>query len=142
MASAQNGDTVKVHYTGKLENGTVFDSSEGREPLQFTIGQQQVILGFDQGVIGMEINQSKVIQIPAEKGYGSRRDDLILNAPLDQLPQDVDPKVGMQLQATQPDGQTVVLTILEINETEVKLDANHHLAGKDLTFDVQLVEIL
>jgi peptidylprolyl isomerase len=140
-ASAKNGDTVKVHYTGKLTNGTVFDSSEGGEPLEFTLGQGQLIPGFEQGVIGMKAGESKTITIPADQAYGERRDDMVMEIDRTELPADIDPEVGMQLQSIQPDGSIMVVTIVEVSETKVKLDANNQLAGQTLVFDIKLVEI-
>ncbi len=140
MPQAQTGDTVAVHYTGKLNDGTVFDSSRDREPIEFTIGQQQVISGFDTAVAGMEPGQQQTITIAAEEAYGDRRDELIFAVPKEQFPEDVNPEEGQQLQMTQGD-QVAVVTVAEVGDDEVKLDANHPLAGKDLTFDIELVEI-
>ena len=142
MGKAKVGDTVKVHYTGKLEDGAEFDSSSGREPLEFTIGNQQVIEGFENGVVGMEINETKVITIPADQAYGPYHKELALEVPIEQFPSNITPEVGLQLQLTQPDGQPVNVMITEVTDATVTLDANHPLAGRDLTFDIQLVEIL
>jgi peptidylprolyl isomerase len=135
-ALAKSGDTVKVHYTLKLQDGTVFDSSKDREPLEITLGQNQVIPGFEQAVIGMKAGESKTFTLTADQAYGQRNDELIYEIGKDELPSDINPEVGMQLQGSQG-----ILTILEVNETTVKLDANNPLAGKDLTFEIQLVEI-
>ncbi len=142
MAQAKYGDTVKVHYTGRLDDGTVFDASVEGDPLQFTIGSGQIIPGFEQAVVGMNPGESKTVKIPAEEAYGQRRDDLILEIDKNQLPEGLKPEIGMQLQSRQPDGSIIVLTIADIRESHITLDANHPLAGKDLTFDIQLIEIL
>ncbi len=141
MVKAKNGDTVKVHYTGTLEDGTVFDTSVEREPLEFTLGQGQLIPGFEQAVIGMKIGDLKTINIPADQAYGPHRDDLILVIERGQLPEDLDPKVGQQLQMMQADGSIITVIIIEISETTVTIDANHPLVGKNLTFEIELVEI-
>ena len=142
MAQAKYGDTVKVHYTGKLDDGTVFDASVNGDPLQFTIGGGQIIPGFEQAVVGMNPGESKTVKIPAEDAYGQRREDLVLEIEKSQLPEGLKPEVGLQLQSRQPDGRIIVLTIADISESHVTLDANHPLAGKDLTFDIQLIEII
>ncbi len=139
-AQAKDGDTVKVHYTGKLEDGTVFDSSIEREPLQFTIGEGQLIPGFEQAVVGMSPGESKTVEIPADEAY-PYREEMVLVVDRDQLPEDLQPEVGQQLQMRQPDGQTILVKVIDVSELSVTLDANHPLAGKDLTFDIQLVEI-
>lgn len=138
---AKTGDTVKVHYTGRLQDGTVFDTSIGSEPLEFTIGQGQIISGFEQAVIGMKVGGSKTVAIPADQAYGPYYDDMILEVERDELPEDLEPRVGMQLQMNQPDGGIMTVTITDVSETTIKLDANHPLAGQDLTFDIELVEI-
>jgi peptidylprolyl isomerase len=135
-AAAQTGDAVKVNYTGRIADGTVFDSSVGGEPYEFTLGQGQVIPGFDQAVIGMKVGESKTVTISFDKAYGPRRDDLIAEVGRDQLPPEIDPQVGMQLQGSQG-----VVTIVGVSETTVTIDANPPLAGQDLTFDIELVEI-
>ena len=142
MTEAKNGDTVKVHYTGKLDDGAVFDTSTNRDPLQFTIGKDQVIPGFEQTIIGMNPGKSKTTKIPADKAYGPHRKEMVLVVDRNQLPVDLKPEVGQQLQNRQADGRTIRVTITEVSESSVTLDANHPLAGKDLTFDVQLVEIV
>jgi FKBP-type peptidyl-prolyl cis-trans isomerase 2 len=141
IQQAKTGDTVKVHYTGRLQDGTVFDTSVGSEPLEFTLGQGQVIPGFEQAVIGMQVGESKTVTIPVDQAYGPRRDDMILEVSRDELPDDLEPTVGMQLQMNQGDGGIVIVTITEVSETTIKVDANHPLAGQDLTFDIELVEI-
>jgi peptidylprolyl isomerase len=135
-AVAKSGDTVKVHYTGKLADGTVFDSPAGSEPYEFTLGQGQTISGFEQAVIGMKVGETQTITIPVDEAYGPRRDDLIVEIGRDRLSPDINPEVGMQLTS----GQGAV-TIIEVSEKTVKIDANHPLAGEDLTFDIELVEI-
>ena len=141
MSQAKAGDKVKVHYTGKLENGDVFDSSQGREPLEFTLGQGMVIPGFDEGISGMEVGQKKSLTIEPAQAYGDRREDLEVMIKKNVIPEDIDPKVGLQLQMQNPDGQMINVVITEVNDDDVKLDANHPLAGKTLIFDVELVEI-
>lgn len=140
MAQAQNGDTVLVHYTGKLDDGTVFDSSQGREPLEFTLGSGQVIPGFDDAVSGMEPGSSREITIPADQAYGARRDELLLQVDRSQFPDGADPQVGQQFQMSQG-GQTVVVNVTDVEADHVTLDANHPLAGQDLTFELELVEV-
>lgn len=141
MPKVKDGDTVKVHYTGTLEDGAVFDTSQEREPLEFTIGRGQIIPGFEKAVIGMDEGDSATVDIPSDKAYGAVREDLIISVPKDQLPDEVEPQIGMQLQVNQPDGKPIPVRITEIEETELTLDANHPLAGKDLTFEIELVEV-
>lgn len=141
MSKAKDGDTVKVHYTGTLENGEVFDTSQEREPLEFQLGQGQLIPGFEKAVIGMSEGDSTKIDIPSDEAYGEVREDLVINVPKDQLPDDVEPKVGMQLQVNQQNGQPIPVRITEIKDEELILDANHPLAGKDLTFEIELLEV-
>jgi peptidylprolyl isomerase len=141
MAQAQNGDTVKVHYTGKLSDDTVFDSSESRDPLEFTIGSGQIIPGFEQAVIGMQPGESKTATIPADQAYGPYQEDLLIEVERSQFPADVTPEVGQQFQIRQADGQATVVTVADVSGPQVTLDANHPLAGQDLTFDIELVEI-
>ena len=141
MVKAKSGDTVKVHYTGTLEDGTVFDTSVEREPLEFTVGQGQLIPGFEQAVIGMKVGDSKTINIPADQAYGPHRDDLILVIERSQLPEDLDPEVGQQLPMMQVDGSSITVIIIELSETTATIDANYSLAGKNLTFEIELVEI-
>ena len=141
IQQAKIGDTVKVHYTGRLQDGTVFDTSVGSEPLEFTLGQGQIIPGFEQAVIGMQVGESKTVTISVDQAYGPRRDDMILEVSRDELPDDLEPTVGMQLQMNQGDGGIMIVTITEVSETTIKIDANHPLAGQDLTFDIELVDI-
>ena len=139
---AKKGDTVKVDYTGTLKDGTQFDSSIGREPLQFTVGAGQMIAGFDAAVVGMKVGEKKTVTIPAAQAYGERDTKLVFDVQRSQLPANINPQVGMKLQMTQNSGQVVVVTITEVNESAVKMDANHELAGKDLTFEITMVEIV
>lgn len=141
MSKVKNGDTVKVHYTGSLEDGSVFDTSQDREPMEFTLGSGQLIPGFEKAVEGMEKGESTKVTIPSEEAYGEPREDLIISVPRENMPDGVTPEVGMQLQVNQPDGQSIPVRITEIADEEVKLDANHPLAGKDLTFEIELMEI-
>lgn len=141
MSKAKDGDTVKVHYTGTLENGEVFDTSQEREPLEFQLGQGQLIPGFEKAVIGMSEGDSTTVDIPSDEAYGEIRDDLIINVPKDQLPDDVEPKIGMQLQVNQQNGQPIPVRITEVKDEELILDANHPLAGKDLSFEIKLLEV-
>lgn len=141
MSKAKDGDTVKVHYTGTLENGEVFDTSQEREPLEFQLGQGQLIPGFEKAVIGMSEGDSTTVDIPSDEAYGEVREDLVITVPKDQLPDDVEPQVGMQLQVNQQNGQPIPVRITEIKDEELVLDANHPLAGKDLTFEIELLEV-
>jgi len=138
MSQVKDGDTVKVHYTGTLEDGTVFDSSEGRDPLEFTLGEGQLIPGFEKTVLGMTAGESRTVNIPAGEAYGPYRDEMVLAVPRSQFPPDMAPEPGMQLQVGQDDDQGMLVTITRITDEEVTLDANHPLAGKDLTFTIQL----
>lgn len=142
MEKAKSGDTVKVHYTGKLEDGRVFDTSAQRQPLQFTLGQRSVIPGFEQAVVGMVAGEAKTVQIPPEKAYGQRRSQLVFHVERAKLPADLEPEVGQQLEFRQQDGQAVPLVVTGVSESKVTLDANHPLAGQELTFDITLVEIV
>lgn len=141
MAQAKQGDSVKIHYTGRLDDGTVFDSSQDRDPLEFTVGAGMVIPGFDAAVAGMAVGDEKTAEIPADEAYGPRRDDLLISVPADRLPDDLEPQVGQQLQMQAGDGRTFVAAVTEVDDEAVVLDANHPLAGKDLVFDIELVEI-
>ncbi|PKD44906.1 FKBP-type peptidyl-prolyl cis-trans isomerase [Rhodohalobacter barkolensis] len=141
MSQVKDGDTVKVHYTGTLKDGTVFDTSAEREPLEFTLGQGQLIPGFEKAVQGLAEGDSTEVDIPSEEAYGESREDLVISVPKDQLPDDVEPQVGMQLQVNQQDGQPIPVRITEVGEENLTLDANHPLAGQDLKFEIELVEI-
>jgi len=142
MTKAKNGDTVKVHYTGKLTGGEVFDSSVNAEPLQFTLGQQQVIPGFEDAVVDMQPGETKTIEIAADDAYGQAREELKQTVQRSMLPDEIDLKVGMQLTAQNQNGQPFTVTVAEFDDDNVTLDGNHPLAGKDLTFDLELVEIV
>lgn len=141
MAAAKSGDKVRVHYTGRLDDGTVFDSSREREPLEFTLGAGEVIDGFDQAVEGMEIGEEREARVEAGDAYGQRRDDLLVDLPKEQVPEGLDVAPGMRLELRQPDGQAVPVTVAEVGAESVTLDANHPLAGQDLNFELELVEI-
>jgi len=141
MQQVKKGDTVKVHYHGKLTNGTTFDSSEGREPLEFEVGGGMVIPGFDDGVTGMAIGEKKTIHIPADQAYGPKQEEMIMEFPRDRFPADMVPEVGMQLNMSNGSGQNFPVTIAEVREAVVVLDANHPLAGEELIFDLELVAI-
>ena len=138
---AQQGDTVRVHYTGRLGDGSVFDSSEGGAPLEFTIGRGQMIPGFEQGVVGMEPGEARTVIIAADQAYGIYQPQGVIEVPRSDIPASIPLEVGMQLQATGRDGRPAYMTVLELSADRVKLDGNHPLAGKDLTFDLQLVAI-
>ncbi len=142
MAQAKQGDTVNVHYTGQLDNGTVFDTSRSRHPLQFTIGKGQVIAGFEQAVVGMKSGESKTVIIPVDQAYGQRRQDKIITMERNQLPPDINPNVGQRLELTQMDDQNVLVTVAAVTDANLTLDANHPLAGKDLTFHIELIGIV
>lgn len=141
MSKATEGNTVKVHYTGKLNNDQVFDSSREREPLEFTIGAGQMIPGFDTAVNGMNIGETKQVTIVAKEAYGERNEEAVFKLPKTQLPPDLEPQKGMQLEANREDGQKQMLLVVEVEEEEITLDANHPLAGHDLIFDIELMEI-
>ena len=141
MGQVKTGDTVKVHYHGRLTDGTTFDSSEGREPLEFKVGSGQVIKGFDDGVTGMEVGEKKTINIPVDQAHGAKNEEMVVNFPRTNFPEDLNPEVGMQLNMTNGSGQVIPVVIVEVGEEEVVLDANHPLAGQDLIFDLELVSI-
>lgn len=142
MQQAKKGDKVKVHYHGKLDSGETFDKSEGREPLEFEIGSGMVIPGFDNGVTGMAVGDKKTINIPFDQAYGPRNPDMIIEMPKDRFPKDMEIEVGMPLAMSDGQGQQFQVVIVEIKDDVVILDANHPLAGQDLTFDLELVEII
>ncbi len=143
MTQVEYGNTVKVHYTGKLDDGTVFDSSIDRDPLQFTLGEGQMIPGFEQAVVGMSLNESKTVTIQMDQAYGPHREEMVTAIERNQIPENMQQlEVGQQLQIRQDDGQTFLVLVTDVAESSVTLDANHPLAGKDLTFDLQLVEII
>ncbi len=142
MQQAKKGDTVKVHYHGKLMNGETFDTSSGREPLEFEVGGGSVIKGFDEGVAGMEVGEKRTINIPVEEAYGPRSEDMLIEFPKDRFPQDMEIEQGMQLMMSNGSGQNIPVIVTEIKDSSVILDANHPLAGEDLIFDIELVEIV
>lgn len=141
MAQASAGDTVKVHYTGKLEDGTVFDSSRDREPLEFTLDAGQIIPGFEEAVEGMQEGEETTVEIPPEKAYGMHQEEAVMEFPMEQFPEEIDPEVGMQLQLQGTNGQPFPARVVEVGDETVVLDANHPLAGETLTFDIELVEV-
>ncbi|RLC22079.1 MAG: peptidylprolyl isomerase [Deltaproteobacteria bacterium] len=141
MSKAKDGDTVKVHYTGQLENGDVFDSSREREPLEFIIGSGNVIPGFENGIIDMEVGDTKRISISPEEGYGERREELVVKVLKNEFPDHITPSVGQQLQIRREGGDILNVNITALDDDSITLDANHPLAGQTLLFDVELVEI-
>ncbi len=141
MVQAQLGDTVKVHYTGKLEDGTVFDSSAERDPLEFSLGEGRVIAGFEEAVVGMSPGDSKSASISADRAYGPYRQEMVMVVDRQQIPADVSVNVGQQLQIRQKSGEAIPVIVTDVSNSKVTLDANHPLAGQDLTFDIRLVEI-
>ncbi len=141
MSVAQKGSVVKVHYTGTLKDGSVFDSSQDRDPLEFTVGAGQMIAGFDAGVVGMAVGDKKTIEIACEDAYGPRREEMVAKVPLEEVPEDINPKVGMVLQMQHPNGMPITVTVTEVTDEHILLDANPPLAGKDLIFEIDMVEI-
>lgn len=141
MSQAKKGDKVRVHYTGKLHDGTVFDSSVSREPLEFELGAGMMIAGFDAAVNGMSVGDKKVVDIPAKDAYGEKNQEMIVTVPKSQLPPDLKPEVGQQLGMQQPNGQSVPVIVTKVGESDVEIDANHPLSGKDLIFEIELMEI-
>ena len=141
MTKASSGDTVKVHYTGKLDDGTVFDSSRDREPLEFTLGGGQVIPGFEEAVRDMEEGEETTVTIPPEEAYGQRQDQAVIEVAREQLPDEIKPEVGMQLEVLSAGGGSFPARITEMNDRTITLDANHPLAGEQLTFEIELVEV-
>jgi peptidylprolyl isomerase len=142
MAQVKSGDKVKVHYHGKLTSGETFDSSEGREPLEFEVGSGMVIKGFDDGVTGMSVGEKKTLNIPFDEAYGPRQPEMIVEFPKERFPQDMELELGMQLMMNNGAGQQFPVVVTQIKEEVVVLDANHPLAGQDLVFDIELVEIV
>ncbi|HHP7236184.1 MAG TPA: peptidylprolyl isomerase [Desulfobacterales bacterium] len=141
MQKAQKGDTVRVHYTGRLTDETVFDSSQGKEPLEVTIGEGKLIPGFEKQLVGMQVGETKSLEIEPEEAYGARNDQLTTVVQRTDLPKDLEPEVGQRLQVTQPDGSAFVVQVTEMDDASVTLDANHPLAGETLKFDIELTEI-
>ncbi|MCB1427156.1 MAG: peptidylprolyl isomerase [Zhengella sp.] len=141
MTTAKNGDTVKIHYTGTLSDGTKFDSSDGRDPLSFQLGAGQIIPGLEKEIAGMAVGDQKTVTVAAADAYGQRDPQQVQQVPRNALPPDLEPQVGMQLQAQTPNGVPVQLIVIEVAEDTITVDANHPLAGHDLTFAVEMVEI-
>ncbi len=142
MTQAESGDTVKVRYTGKLDDGSVFDASGNRDPLRVVIGDNRVIPAFEQAIIGMQPGESKTIKIPADEAFGPYRKELVRTVERSIFPADLEPKVGQRLNTTNVAGRSVAVTVTEISESDVTIDANHILAGEDLIFDIELIEII
>ena len=141
MSQVKKDDKVKVHYTGKLANGEVFDSSLEREPMEFQVGSGQLIPGFENGVIDMKVSEKKTIVIPSDQAYGESRKELIQEVPKDRLPEDIKPEVGMGLVSKTPEGQEIQLVVKEVKDDAIVVDGNHPLAGQELTFEVEIIEI-
>ncbi len=141
MSVASKGNAVKVHYTGRLNDGTVFDTSANRDPLEFTLGDGNMIKGFDSAVYGMQAGEEKSITIPCEEAYGEKREDMMLDIPIDQVPPHIQPELGMELSLQNQAGQPVPVKVVHVDEQKITLDANHPLAGQDLIFDIRLVAI-
>ncbi|MCF7849695.1 MAG: peptidylprolyl isomerase [Kiritimatiellales bacterium] len=138
----ENGQTVKIHYTGTLDDGEQFDSSVGRDPLEFEVGSGQVIPGFEKGVLGMEVNEKKSIHIPSAEAYGEPVEEMIMDFERSQLPEGMEPEAGMQLHMQGPQGQPIPVKIVAVSEEKITIDANHPLAGQNLNFELELVEIV
>lgn len=141
MSAAEHGNTVLVHYTGRLDDGSIFDSSVERDPLEFTLGEGQVIPGFENAVIGMETGESKTVLIDCLEAYGPRFEEMVQTVERSQIPADIPLEIGAQLQAHHPQGGALILTVTDLTDTLVTLDANHPLAGQNLTFEIELLEI-
>ncbi len=142
MTKAKRGDTVRVHYSGFLEDGTIFDSSLEREPFEFTLGQGMVIPGFENAVEGMDEGETKTVNISMEEAYGPYREELVFKVERSQVPPEIEPVVGMKLQVRMPEGMVADVTVTDLSESSITLDANHPLAGKDLIFEIKLMEIV
>jgi len=142
LATIKEGDTVKVHYTGTIADGTVFDSSREREPLEVTLGEGKLIPGFEKAVVGMNVGDTSKVTIPSEEAYGEKREDMVIDVDRGQIPPDIKPEVGQQLQIQQKDGGAIPVVITEITDETVQLDANHPLAGQELTFEIEVVEVV
>lgn len=141
MSTIKDGDTVSVHYTGTLASGEVFDSSVERDPLKFTLGKGQLIPGFEHAIMGLSVGEKATTSIPSLDAYGEHNPEMVIEVPMNQLPPELDAQVGMQLQLNQPEGQAIPVQITQIEGETVTIDANHPLAGKDLNFDIEVVEI-
>lgn len=143
MSQVKRNDTVKVHYTGKLESGHVFDSSVERgEPIEFTLGKGQLIPGFEKGLLDMKVKEKKTVNIPKEEAYGEKNQELIQEVPKNQLPEDIDPKVGMNLVSKTQSGRDIELIVTDVKKDTIIVDGNHPLAGRDLIFELEVVEIV
>lgn len=141
MSAAKTGDTVKVHYTGTLTDGTQFDSSRGQEPLEFTLGENQLIGGFEEAVVGMSLGENKTVTIPSDDAYGARNESMVQQVPRSAIPPEIELAPGMMLQAQGPEGETLRFSVVEFDDEAVTVDGNHPLAGRDLVFELELVEI-
>lgn len=141
MTQVENGDTVRIHYTGKLDDGSTFDSSQGRDPLAFEVGSGQIIRGLDQALPGMTVGDTKTVYVPCDDAYGQPIRDMRQAIPREGMPEDIPLEVGGRLQMQTQDGQMVPVTVVELTEAQVTLDTNHPLAGQDLTFEIELVAI-
>lgn len=141
MSAVKSGDNVSIHYTGTLADGSVFDSSEGRDPLQFEVGSGQIIPGLDKALPGMTVGEKKQVDVPADEAYGQPMDEARQSIPRDQIPADIPLELGTRLQMQTADGQAVPVVVTELSDESVTLDANHPLAGQDLTFNIELVAI-
>ena len=141
MKEAQVGDLVSVHYTGKLKNGEVFDSSKERDPLEFTLGNKELLAGFEDGVVGMKPGESKSVTLEPHNAFGNHREDLLLKLPKKEFPQHITPSVGLQLRLSNAEGKEMTVVITEVGEESVTLDGNHPLSGQTVVFDIELLEI-
>lgn len=141
MTQARSGDTVRIHYTGRFPDGVTFDSSAGGDPLEFQLGAGQVIQGLDEAITGMSVGDSSTVTVPAEKAYGQHHAEAVRAIPRETIPDHIPLEPGLRLQAERPDGATIGLTVVEVGESEVTVDANHPLAGRDLVFEIELVEV-
>ena len=141
MKEAEVGDLVSVHYTGKLKNGEVFDSSKERDPLEFTVGNKEMLAGFEDGVVGMKPGESKSVTLEPENAFGGRREDLLLKLPKKEFPQNITPSVGLQLRLSNAEGNEMTVVITEVGEDSVTLDGNHPLSGQTVIFDIELLEV-
>ncbi len=142
MAQAKVGDVVRVHYKGYFDDGTVFDTSRNAEPFEFTLGNDMVIPGFENAILGMEVGDVRTVEISPEEGYGERREDLVIEIDKNQVPPEIQPEVGMMLQLQSGQGEAIPVMVSAIGETTITLDGNHPLAGKKLNFEIELVEIV
>lgn len=141
MSQVKQNDRVQVHYTGTLSDGSVFDSSREREPLSFVVGGGELIKGFDEAVVGMQVGESKTVQIPAAEAYGERIAEMVFEVNRNQFAEDLTPEVGQQFQVNAPDGQPMIVKVTKVEGDTITLDANHPLAGSDLTFDIEVVKV-